>query len=297
MSKSTIPFSVPDEYKHTICAFRVNCPDSLTTPVVYNTPGWVLWQIHAGELFYTIDGHIHRAYQNCIVTLSPDDTIIINSYNAGLKVSVIGIPPTQMNMAIRSETAKQRLLSIGATLKSHHAMLSQELVLSSNVQLELHYIYSVLIEHVPPAKQILKHDIVMPLVEAMVMMVLSEAKLNRIVFTPHGRSEMIAAQFLVSMQENYVEHFDVAFYASQACVSIKYFTAIVKGVTNTTPQEWISRMRTMRICELLKTTDLQISQIAEELYFSSSSSFVRFFHRRMGMTPKQYRDIETFGSL
>jgi AraC-like DNA-binding protein len=40
---------------------------------------------------------------------------------------------------------------------------------------------------------------------------------------------------------------------------------------------------------LLKNSRLSVQQIADELHFSTPSSFIRFFHRLTGLTPRQYR--------
>ncbi|MDE7420628.1 MAG: helix-turn-helix domain-containing protein [Muribaculaceae bacterium] len=55
------------------------------------------------------------------------------------------------------------------------------------------------------------------------------------------------------------------------------------------PSEYIRNMRLQRACELLKHDDLDITQIAYALGFSSQSQFSTTFKRFMGYTPTEYR--------
>lgn len=55
------------------------------------------------------------------------------------------------------------------------------------------------------------------------------------------------------------------------------------------PSEFIRNIRLKRACELLKNQDLDITQIAYALGFSSQSQFSTSFKRFMGYTPTEYR--------
>ena len=56
-----------------------------------------------------------------------------------------------------------------------------------------------------------------------------------------------------------------------------------------TPGQELTRARMARAKELLRTTDLSISRIAEMTGYERSSSFSDFFRRNEGMTPRSYR--------
>lgn len=55
------------------------------------------------------------------------------------------------------------------------------------------------------------------------------------------------------------------------------------------PSDMIRNIRLKRACELLKTANLDITQIAYKLGFSSQSQFSTTFKRFMGYTPSEYR--------
>ena len=60
-----------------------------------------------------------------------------------------------------------------------------------------------------------------------------------------------------------------------------------------TPQEEIALLRDDRVCELLRTTQLNTKQIATATGFSSGNYLARAFRHRHGMSPGQYRRKNT----
>ena len=53
--------------------------------------------------------------------------------------------------------------------------------------------------------------------------------------------------------------------------------------------EYFNNIKLERICNLLKTTDLNLKEIAEKLEFYDTSHLNTFFKKRMGITPGKYR--------
>jgi AraC-like DNA-binding protein len=52
---------------------------------------------------------------------------------------------------------------------------------------------------------------------------------------------------------------------------------------------YLRRYRIRQACELLKNTNLSITQVAAAVGFSESAHFSRTFQREVGMTPRAYR--------
>ena len=57
-----------------------------------------------------------------------------------------------------------------------------------------------------------------------------------------------------------------------------------------TKYDILSSYRVMVGMELLRTTDLDITDIAFRVGFNDSSYFIQAFKKKNGMTPKQYRN-------
>ena len=289
MPSPTIHLIPSPQYADTICAFRTECSDYLSTESIYVSTGWTLWQISNGEIEYSIEGCLRRGHAHHALILAPQDRIRIHYFSDDLNVSVICVPESLMNCAMRTNTSKQKLLTLPVLLKQNADVNMHHAELCEKTRKELHNIFNILIDRVPPAASLASVEIAMPLVEAMVLLIIDSIGVMLNAIRPESRKERIATDFMVALQNNYIEHQDTAFYAAMSCVSVKYFTSVIKTMTSATPSEWVNRMLTTRARELLWLTDKTVGEISDELHFSSPSVFIRFFCRRTGVTPKQYK--------
>ena len=103
------------------------------------------------------------------------------------------------------------------------------------------------------------------------------------------RIEELFFDFLRLVPIHFTEHHDVAFYASQLCITPRYLSQIVREVSGRTVVDYINQMLLMEASYLLQQTSLPIVQIADRLHFSEAASFTRFFTRMKGMTPGEFR--------
>ena len=103
------------------------------------------------------------------------------------------------------------------------------------------------------------------------------------------RIEELFFGFLRLVPIHFTEHHDVAFYASQLCISPRYLSQIVREVSGRTVVDYINQMLLIEASYLLQQTSLPIVQIADRLHFSEAASFTRFFTRVKGMTPREFR--------
>ena len=97
-------------------------------------------------------------------------------------------------------------------------------------------------------------------------------------------------QFVKLVQENCMIEREVQFYANQLHITAKYLNHICKTNTGITASEWIQRYTKDRITILLQNKNLNISEIADEMEFSSRSFFTRYVKKLLGVTPKEYRE-------
>ena len=82
----------------------------------------------------------------------------------------------------------------------------------------------------------------------------------------------------------------IQFYADKMYLTSKYLSAIVKEKTGQTAFSWINDSLISSAKYLLKTTNMTILQISEELNFPNPSFFGRFFKKHTKVTPVQYRE-------
>ena len=103
------------------------------------------------------------------------------------------------------------------------------------------------------------------------------------------RIEELFFDFLRLVPIHFADRHDVAFYASQLCITPRYLSQIVREVSGRTVVDYINQMLLMEASCLLQQTSLPIVQIADRLHFSEAASFTRFFIRMKGMNPREFR--------
>jgi AraC family transcriptional regulator, transcriptional activator of pobA len=96
-------------------------------------------------------------------------------------------------------------------------------------------------------------------------------------------------RFMQLAQEHCMEEREVQYYSDRLNITPKYLNQISKVNSGVTASQWIHRYAKERIIILLQNKLLNISEIAEEMKFSSRSFFTRYVKKLLGMTPKEYR--------
>ena len=81
----------------------------------------------------------------------------------------------------------------------------------------------------------------------------------------------------------------VAYFAEKCSLTPGYFGELVKTETGSTAQDFIGDAIVKRAKELLNTPALSISEVAYTLGFGYPQHFVRFFKRKTGKTPTEFR--------
>ena len=77
--------------------------------------------------------------------------------------------------------------------------------------------------------------------------------------------------------------------ASRIGISEAHFCRIFKEYTGFRPFEYMNLLKLQRAKELLKNTEMSISEIAKSVGYESHSYFSMLFKRYMGITPTEYR--------
>lgn len=108
-----------------------------------------------------------------------------------------------------------------------------------------------------------------------------------------NRQEKIVNQFYTLLRRHYREERGVAFYADKICITAKYLASLVKKMTGKSILAWINDAVILTAKVMLKSSDLTVTQIADDLNFIDASSFCRFFKKYAKMTPAQYRESGT----
>ncbi|MEG0379337.1 MAG: helix-turn-helix transcriptional regulator, partial [Eubacterium sp.] len=82
--------------------------------------------------------------------------------------------------------------------------------------------------------------------------------------------------------------------AELACLSERQFRRLFTDKYGLSPKQYCMNLRMKESCYLLKTTELSIAEISEKTGFEDANYFSRQFKKHTGLTPKEYRKLETF---
>ena len=96
-------------------------------------------------------------------------------------------------------------------------------------------------------------------------------------------------RFIKLLQEHCLKHREVQFYSNELNITPKYLNHLCKNHSGITASDWIQRHAKERIILLLQNNNLNISEISEEMNFSSYSYFTRYVKKLLGVTPGEFR--------
>lgn len=115
------------------------------------------------------------------------------------------------------------------------------------------------------------------------------AKINGDV-SPTERTGNVVKRLLTLLESGRAKRFrEVNYYASELNVSPKYLSETVKRMTGNSVMNLINKYAVPILIDFLNNSDLSLTQISEEMNFSSLSYFSRYARRHLGMSPKEYR--------
>lgn len=99
--------------------------------------------------------------------------------------------------------------------------------------------------------------------------------------------------FIHLATRNFRKERQIRFYADQLSITPTYLSRTVKELSGNTVYGYLSSFLYNEICNLLKTTDMTMSEIASELSFNDQSALTNFFKQKSGMNPLAYRKNKT----
>lgn len=107
------------------------------------------------------------------------------------------------------------------------------------------------------------------------------------------RKNIIYHRFVLLVNEYCKEYRTVSFYAEKLNITERYLWIVTDYATKTeSPKDIIDKRVILEMKLLLRSTDLTIQEIAEELSFINQSYLGRYFKYHVGLTPSEYRKSE-----
>ncbi|HZB00705.1 MAG TPA: AraC family transcriptional regulator [Actinomycetota bacterium] len=105
--------------------------------------------------------------------------------------------------------------------------------------------------------------------------------------SPHLQRKIHEVQAFLA--QNLAYDVDLNTIAAQASLSPYYFTRQFTAMIGMPPYRYLITLRIQRAAQLLRESDLTVTQILHRVGFHSPSHFTTTFRRHMGMSPTAYR--------
>lgn len=106
-----------------------------------------------------------------------------------------------------------------------------------------------------------------------------------------NRTHEIIDDFYLLISKHASQQRSVVFYAEKLHVTPQYLSTFLKQKTGKTALQWIDHITILHAKTLLKSSNLSIKEISNELHFEETSVFCRYFKRIVGVSPKTYRNV------
>lgn len=106
---------------------------------------------------------------------------------------------------------------------------------------------------------------------------------------PSPHLQRIVREAQAFLEDNLDRDLDLRAIAAQARLSPYYFTRVFTACVGTPPYRYLIALRIARAKELLRDTELTVTQICSRVGFQSLPHFTTTFRRHTGTTPTDYR--------
>ena len=100
----------------------------------------------------------------------------------------------------------------------------------------------------------------------------------------------LSDRFIKLVKDKFRTERFLEFYAYELGVTPKHLSRTVKAQTGYSAASWIERFLILEAKILLKSTNLTIQQISDNLNFPTQSFFGKYFKKNVGIAPKIYRN-------
>lgn len=107
--------------------------------------------------------------------------------------------------------------------------------------------------------------------------------------TAVDRKDELVRRFLTDLRKNYRTEHEVGFYAERQCLSMRYFSYVIRGRTGRTPSQWIANALLTDAKQLLTETEKTVKEISELLHFPNQSYFGKWLKERTGVGPLEFK--------
>ena len=218
-----------------------------------------------------------------IITCAPGQIFSVESFTPDFDADV---------MILSSQFMESLLVYLKGTIPMRFGMMRQVVFKNNEQEKQMQEVFAKTVKHVlkqtdnPFRLQMVQH----------VMMAIFYASDKPQSISNNGdvirtNADLLTKQFLELVKENFRKERQLKFYADELCITPRYLSRVVKECSGSSAADWIERYVVLEARALLKSTSMNIQQISDSLNFPSQTFFGKYFKRRVGMSPKEYRRV------
>lgn len=241
----------------------------------------MLMVCYSGWLHLKLNGHYYEVTSGWSIACLPSTSIEDLEMSADVHLRGFGFSVTAMESMFHTyRHTWQEALSL-----NDHPLVRLN---AQHMQVAEHFYQIVKIER-QMTDNIHYHPMVRSLAQAMLYMmadVISKAPAERDLVVPQREQQF--KRFVQLLWANGGKVRNVAYFADQMCITPKYLSVIVREACGKTPIQMIHDYSANMIAQRLRTTNMSIKEIANELNFCNESFFGRYVKKHLGYPPKEF---------
>lgn len=171
----------------------------------------------------------------------------------------------------------------------NQAFLSNPIIPLSEKQYQNHLLYFNLIEDELKTDNPDRAKTIQKLVEALITKYPTNEILRNITSLPRDRKEVLLQKFHLSLHDFCRQQRAVSFYADKLSVSPQYLSKVTKEKTGKSTLELIDYYVVENLKAVLRQEERSLKDIADDFSFGSFDLMNKYFKRRTGLSPAEYR--------
>lgn len=230
------------------------------------------------ELFYVRSGQGNFIVEDEIYPVKQDDLVIVNPNVEHTEVSVSNDPLEYVVLGVEG---------MSFDFGDRSGTRNHEIINYRNQRDELFFYFEAMLRETENKDE--NYEAICQNLLEVVVIILMRSSGHPFSVVATQRANKVCSRIKRYIDSNFADEISLDYLAEKAHLSKYYLAHTFAKYYGMSPINYLNEVRLRASKELLETTDLTISQIAETTGFSSQSYFSQSFRRSSGLTPSEYR--------